>query len=223
MDKGMGLILSTHRSRNREPANLRKTGLANSPAHRHDGAMKKLPLLNIASRVSVFFSFAPGLTAAAQAQPAPAAEKSPAAQPATPAGKGEAQQPTEEMEAKFVAAMTNVTFNGRWCSIKNGELGPEKPEQYEIVGVMKSGGDRWVINARIKYGSVNVVVPVPVQMKWAGDTPVIVVDKFGLPGAGVYSARVLVFDGTYAGTWSGGDHGGLLNGIILKNPPEESK
>ena len=148
----------------------------------------------------------------------PAATKS-APEPTAAGGIG----PTEEMEAKFVADMANVTFHGRWCAIKDGALGPEKPEQYEIVGVMKSGGDRWVINARIKYGIVNLVVPVPVQMKWAGDTPVIIVDKFGLPGAGTYSARVLVFGGTYAGTWSGGDHGGLLNGLLVKNPPKESK
>ncbi|MDB6134656.1 MAG: hypothetical protein JWM59_2899 [Verrucomicrobiales bacterium] len=157
-------------------------------------------------------------------EPAPAAP--PAADPATPVPTVPAPAPagpTEEMEAKFVEAMTNVTFTGRWCSIKEGKLGPEKPEQYEIVGVAKSGGDRWVINARIKYGTVNVVVPVPVQMKWAGDTPVIVVDKFGLPGAGTYSARVLVYDGTYAGTWSGGDHGGLLNGLISKTPAAPAK
>jgi hypothetical protein len=25
---------------------------------------------------------------------------------------------------------------------------------------------------------------------------------------------VLIYDNTYAGTWSGGDHAGLMNGII---------
>ena len=163
-----------------------------------------------------------GTAASAPATPAAVDSTGPQREPA-PAAAGSGSGATEEMEAKFVADMANVTFNGRWCAIKDGALGPEKPEQYEIVGVVKSGGDRWVINARIKYGIVNLVVPVPVQMKWAGDTPVIIVDKFGLPGAGTYSARVLVYGGTYAGTWSGGDHGGLLNGLVVKNRPKADK
>lgn len=124
----------------------------------------------------------------------------------------------EDLEAAFVQTLANVLFQGRWCMVEKGVLGEAKPEQYEIVGVMKTGGDRWVINARIQYGTVNLVAPVPVQVKWAGDTPVIVVDKFTLPGAGTYSARVMIFENTYSGTWTAGDHGGLLHGVIAKKP-----
>jgi len=53
-----------------------------------------------------------------------------------------------------------------------------------------------------------------VQVKWAGDTPVITLDNVGIPGGNSYSARVLIYNKTYAGTWSGGDHAGLLNGVI---------
>jgi hypothetical protein len=53
-------------------------------------------------------------------------------------------------------------------------------------------------------------------VKWAGDTAVIILDQIALPGGGVYSARVMVYGNTYAGTWSGGDHGGLLNGVITQ-------
>jgi hypothetical protein len=52
------------------------------------------------------------------------------------------------------------------------------------------------------------------QVKWAGDTAVIIVDDFALPGSSTYSARVMVYEQTYAGTWSAGDHGGLLSGVI---------
>jgi len=51
-------------------------------------------------------------------------------------------------------------------------------------------------------------------VKWAGDTPVITLDNVGIPGGNTYSARVLIYNKTYAGTWSGGEHAGLLNGII---------
>ena len=120
----------------------------------------------------------------------------------------------EELEAKFKATLTQATLAGRWCSIKDGQLGPEKEDKYTILGVTKLGGDVWLINARIQYGKQDIVAPIPVQVKWAGDTPVIVVDKVPVPGGGTYSARVLIYEKTYAGTWTGGDHGGLLNGVI---------
>jgi hypothetical protein len=120
----------------------------------------------------------------------------------------------EELEAKFKATLTKATMAGRWCSIKEGVLGPEKADKYTIVGVTKLGGDNWAINARIQYNNKDFVAPIPVQVKWAGDTAVIIVDKIPMPGGGTYSARVLIYDHTYAGTWNGGDYGGLLNGVI---------
>jgi hypothetical protein len=122
-----------------------------------------------------------------------------------------------DLEAAFKAALANVTFSGRWCSVKDGQLGPEKEDKYTILSVSKVGGDMWLINARIQYGDKNIVAPIPVQVKWAGDTPVIILDKISIPGGGTYSARVLIFEKTYAGTWSGGDHAGLLNGLIKSN------
>ena len=121
---------------------------------------------------------------------------------------------TEQLEARFKTTLTKATMAGRWCAIKDGALGPEKEDKYTIIGVTKMSGDMWVINARIQYNQKDMVAPIPVQVKWAGDTPVIIVEKLPMPGGGTYSARVLVFEHTYAGTWSGGDHGGLLNGII---------
>ncbi len=148
--------------------------------------------------------------------PLSAQEKS-AAPPREPA-KPVAEKSLEDLEAGFVKTMANVLFEGQWCLIKDGKLGEAKPEQYEIVGVMKTGGDRWVVNARIQYGKINMVAPVPIQIKWAGDTPVMIVDKFTMPGAGTYSARVMIFENTYSGTWTAGDHGGLLHGLIVKKP-----
>jgi hypothetical protein len=111
-------------------------------------------------------------------------------------------------------------MTGRWCSVSKGKLGPEKEDKYTIVSVSKLNGDSWIIRARIQYGKVDMVAPVPVKVKWAGDTPVIVVDNLSL-GEASYSARILVYDQTYAGTWSGGDHGGLMNGVITNKKSEE--
>jgi len=120
----------------------------------------------------------------------------------------------EELESIFKATLTKATLQGRWCSIKDGRLGPEKEDKYSILSITKLGGETWLIRARIQYGKTDLVAPIPVQVKWAGDTPVITLDKTGVPGSGEYSARVMIYEKTYAGTWSGGDHGGLLNGVI---------
>jgi len=126
----------------------------------------------------------------------------------------------DDPEAKFKAAMTDVIMSGRWVPVKNGALGAEKEDKYAIVSVEKVSGSDWVINARMR----NVVMPIPVKVKWAGDTAVIIVDNLQIPGAGnyggtAYSARVMIYENTYAGTWSGGDHGGLLSGLIAKSAP----
>ena len=129
-----------------------------------------------------------------------------------PAAKPKLTQ--EELEAKFKATLTKATFTGRLCALKDGQLGPEKEDKYTILGVSKLGGAVWVINARIQYGKKDITAPIPVQVKWAGDTAVIIVDDVGVPGSGTYSARVMIYNNTYAGTWSGGDHGGLMSGVI---------
>jgi hypothetical protein len=159
----------------------------------------------------------PGLTLAHdKPEPESATKKTEQANPARPA-------PTaEELESKFRTTLTQATMSGRWCSIDNATLGPEKEDKYTILGVSKLGGDAWLIKARVQYGSKDLVVPVPVQVKWAGDTPVIVVDKFPMPSGGVFSARVLIYAHTYAGTWSGGDHSGLLKGVITNEPEDKS-
>jgi hypothetical protein len=107
-------------------------------------------------------------------------------------------------------------FDGRWSPLEKGKLGPEYNDRYSIQGISKSGKGVWLVYATIEYAGKDITVPVPVKVKWAGDTPVITLDKVSIPGMGTYSARVLIYEGTYAGTWSAGDHGGMLHGVIEK-------
>ena len=130
----------------------------------------------------------------------------------------------DELEAKFKAMLTKATLSGRWAPIKDGALGAEKEDKYTIVSVGKVNGDSWVVNAKMKYGGNEFVAPIPVKVKWAGDTPVLIVDNLQIPGEhNAYSARVLFYEHTYAGTWSGGDHGGLLSGLITNEKEEKSE
>ncbi len=130
-----------------------------------------------------------------------------------------------DLEAKFKMTLTNAVMDGRFCMLNDGKLGPDKEEKYTIVGVEKTAEGQWTISAKIQYGTVNFTAPVAVQVKWAGDTPVIIVDNIGFPGTAKYSARVMIYGDTYAGTWSGGDHGGLMHGVIKKaeDKPEKTE
>lgn len=122
-----------------------------------------------------------------------------------------------ESEERFRETLTNAVLEGRWCLVEDGRPGEEQADRYTIRSVTKLPvGDTWLINARIEYGEKDFTVPIPVQVKWAGDTPVISVTDIGIPGAGTYTARVVIRENTYAGTWSGGAHQGLVYGTIRK-------
>ncbi len=88
-------------------------------------------------------------------------------------------------------------------------------ELYEISSVTKLDGNRWRFNVRMKYMSVDVTLPVVVPIEWAGDTPMVSITNFEIPGLGSeFGARVLFYDERYAGTWDHGDVGGLMYGTI---------
>jgi len=88
-------------------------------------------------------------------------------------------------------------------------------ERYSIDRVAKMGGDVWMFEARMKLSGHEIPLPIPVTIKWAGDTPVITLTDISIPGMGSYTARVVLYRGRYAGTWSGKDHGGELFGAIV--------
>ncbi|MGV3771587.1 MAG: hypothetical protein ACO1QB_01710 [Verrucomicrobiales bacterium] len=134
-----------------------------------------------------------------------------------PGDKGGAEM--SAAEKKFQETLSNCVFQGRWCLVKDGQLGEEREEKYTILRASKTSGDNWLIFARVQYGQKDVMVPIPVQVKWAGDTPVITLDNMSIPNLGTYSARVVVHNNSYAGTWSAGDHGGMLHGLIEKGKP----
>ena len=128
-------------------------------------------------------------------------------------GRKPAVNAKEDLEARFRAMMSGVTLVGHSSSINQPGLSGE--ERYVIDKVSRLAGDTWIIYARLQYGSHDIPVPVPVSIKWAGDTPVITLTDLTIPGAGTYTARVLLYRDQYAGTWSSKDHGGQLFGKIV--------
>lgn len=119
-----------------------------------------------------------------------------------------------QYEQKFQESMKNVTLVGhstRWN--KEGIFGPEK---YRIDSISKVAGDNWLFQTRLQYDGREIPVPIPLNVKWAGDTPVITLTNLTIPGVGTWTARVLIYGDQYAGTWSGENHGGQMFGKVVK-------
>src|SRR3954469_7332066 len=70
-------------------------------------------------------------------------------------------------EERFKALFTKATLSGRWARIKEGVLGEERSgDKYTILNVAKRDGDNWTVNAKMKYGEKELIIPVPVRMKF---------------------------------------------------------
>lgn len=130
---------------------------------------------------------------------------------------GRKQPPATEADRdrNFQEMLTNVTLVGRSTSLKREGLSGE--ERYVIDKVSKVTGNTWLFHTRLKYGPKEIPVPIPINIEWAGDTPMISLTDLSIPGVGTYTARVLLYRGQYAGTWSGKDVGGQLFGRIVRN------
>ncbi|MCB9855813.1 MAG: hypothetical protein H6818_09005 [Phycisphaerales bacterium] len=145
----------------------------------------------------------------------------------TPTSAPESVNPELDREAQLIKRLTNAVLRGSFQMTNadglEGRAPMTKPsvERYEISGISKLGGNQWVITARIQYADRDVLVPVPVRILWAAGTPIITLDKMKIPMIGEYSARVVIDDGFYGGTWRGATYGGVLSGQILKKDDVE--
>lgn len=125
-----------------------------------------------------------------------------------------AQTPDQaSLEKEFQESLIGVVLEGQ--STRDGRPGLSD-DKYTIDKVVKQSGDIWTFYARVQYQGKDVTLPFPVAVKWAGDTPVITMTDQALPGMGSYTARVIIYRGHYAGTWSGAKGGGKVFGRIVK-------
>jgi hypothetical protein len=146
-----------------------------------------------------------------------------AQKPTTAGERSSADAEREERFDAFTEMMKKTVMVGSF-TVDGDEAQNRKPERYEISRVLKQEqGDYWSFFARIKYAKYDVTVPVPVELKWAGNTPVITVDNVTLPGLGTFDARVLISDNKYVGTWRHGEVGGLMFGHIEKQADEAER
>ena len=136
----------------------------------------------------------------------------------------EEQATDDEVQAlydRLAKYLTGTKWTGQF-TISNKEMGELTQEEYYILSAEKmEEGDYWKLVARIKYGKNDLTMPLPLEIKWADETPVITVNKMLVPTLGTFDARVLIRNGKYSGTWSHDEVGGHLFGEIKKLSEEE--
>lgn len=141
------------------------------------------------------------------------------ANPAAPAASAPAAEaPMNAAEKQFKESMSNVTLKGFFTA---GDAPETKEDGYIIGKITKIGDDLWAFEATIEYNTRPFKATVNVPVKWAGDTPVLTLSNYLIKGHGVFSARILIYGGMYAGTWGTQSQGGKMFGKIVKNEPAQ--
>jgi hypothetical protein len=138
--------------------------------------------------------------------------------------RAEAKKPNkEELVKKLEQALTGAKLTGRFTIVGKEDKAPAA-EEYTIVSAKRIEGDVWLLNARIQYGGTDKTLPVPLEIQWAGDTPIITMTDMAIPGLGEnFSTRVVIYDNMYAGTWAHGPVKGHLYGTITRAEKKDDK
>jgi len=126
-----------------------------------------------------------------------------------------------DLERQFTERMRAAALVGRFTIAGRNDR-PGRPDRYDIASVQKVGDDQWRFNTRMRYGTVDVTLPITVTMRWLGDTPMIVLTDLSLPTLGTFTARVFFHGDRYAGTWQHDRVGGHMFGRIEKQTSEGS-
>lgn len=127
------------------------------------------------------------------------------------------------LEKEFAESLSGSVLVGTYSVTGRANPANETPktERYTISKVTKLKDDFWLIQSRIQYGKNDVTVPLTLEVKWAGDTPVITMTDVTIPALGTFTSRVMFYRGRYAGTWQHDKVGGHLWGTIEKPKPDE--
>ena len=125
------------------------------------------------------------------------------------------------VEARFVATLTNATLNGTWAPVQQNQLGSQRgDDRYRIARVEKKPDGTWTIVSLVNFQGREIEYPFPAVVKFAGDTAVLILDNVRAgQGAANWSARVMFHENVYAGRWwetSNPEHGGTIAGTITQ-------
>ena len=114
--------------------------------------------------------------------------------------------------------LENATLKGTWAPIDKRLLGDEQQDGYDIVKAEHKEGDTWAIHYKMKFQGQEIVFPLPVTVKFAGDAAVMILNDSPVGIGQTWSARILFHDDVYTGTWwnKGKTKGGIVSGTITR-------
>ena len=128
-------------------------------------------------------------------------------------------QGNTNVETNFIAMLKNATLKGTWAPVQQAQLGTSrKDDGYRVARVEKKDGDKWTLVYLVAYQGKEIEYPMPVTVKFAGDTAVLILDnvRAGRDKAN-WSARVMFHENVYTGRWwetGNKEHGGTIEGIV---------
>ena len=127
-----------------------------------------------------------------------------------------APAPNPDLERQLQETLDGARLVGQFTVVgaDGAAARPPQVDQYAVSNLERDAEGRWVFNVSMSYGAQQHTLPVPVTIEWAGDTPMITMTEQTIPGLGTFTARVLLHDGLYAGTWKHGQFGGHMWGRI---------
>lgn len=123
----------------------------------------------------------------------------------------------DDIEADFIAMLKDATLKGTWAPVADGQQGDDRDDGYHIVRAEKVDGDKWHIVTKVSRQGQTFEYPIPVAVKFAGDTAVMILDDSRTGDGGTWSARVLFHNDVYAGSWWNSEgKAGTISGTISR-------
>jgi hypothetical protein len=127
-------------------------------------------------------------------------------------------RPQAELDAELSKMLSGATLEGSFNTTGTGRDATRvSADKYTLGEVKKLAGNMWTF----QYNFRGNVIPLPVPILWAGETPIVTIDNFSILGQGPYTARVMFFEDHYSGYWKHGDRGGNMFGVIHRAKPAE--
>lgn len=133
-----------------------------------------------------------------------------------PASTPQPQLDRAALEKQFEETMSGASLIGHFTIARGDKDSTPQDEGYRVSKISKLEDGRWLFTAQMKFGDRDVSLPMPFEVQWAGDTPVITLTNQEIPGLGTFTARVLIYRDRYAGTWQHGQIGGHMWGRVEK-------
>jgi hypothetical protein len=127
-------------------------------------------------------------------------------------------RPQAELDAELSKSLSGATLEGSFNFTGAGRDATRvSADKYTLGEVKKLTGNIWTF----QYNFRGTVIPLPVPILWAGETPIVTIDNFSIMGMGPYTARVMFFEDHYSGYWKHGDRGGNMFGVIHRAKPAD--